>query len=344
MGICLTNIASYVPDKVLSNADLEKTVDTHDEWIRKHTGIQERRICGLNEASSDLMIPAARKVLASSGLNKVDAVVVTTPFPDRLVEHVSDTFAKKLGLPDDVLAIDVIAECSGFPWAIASAVEMMENPRNLGRFQTVMVVSGDATSKFVDQTDRSTVVLFGDAGAAGLLQNIPGKRGVIGWRRASDRTHMDCMQIAAGGSAKPTSLETIAAGEHYMKFSFRGGAEMKKDIIELTPPLLKETCADYGLVLDDIDLLVPHQVNIQMTQPLEEILIKEGLRANVMFDDNIAKYGNCSCSSAPLALDTAYRQGRIKPGNIVVIVTWGAGLKIGILIMEWTMPKFQGGK
>lgn len=340
MGICLTNIASYVPDKVLTNAELERTVDTSDEWIRKYTGIQERRICGPNEASSDLMIPAARKILAAQP--KIDAIIVTTPFPDRLVEHVSDTFAKKLGLPDDVLAIDVIAECSGFPWAIASAVEMMENPRNLDRFQTVMVVSGDATSKFVDQAERATVVLFGDAGAAGLLENIPEKRGIIGWRRASDRTHMDCMQIQAGGSAMPASHETVDKGLHYMHFSYRGGAEMKKDIIELTPPLLVETCADYGLSLADIDLLVPHQVNIQMTNPLEEILMQNGLRGGVMFDDNIAKYGNCSCSSAPLALDTAYRQGRIKPGDIVVIVTWGAGLKIGILILKWTMPKFQG--
>lgn len=338
MGICITDIASYVPEKVRTNADLEKMVDTTDEWIRTRTGIRERRISEPDQAASDLMVAATKKLQ----IPKLDVVVVTTPFPDRMVEHVSDTFTKKIGLDDTVLAIDIQAECSGIPWAMASAVEMMENPRNMGRYNNVLLVSGDTTSKFTDPDDRATVPLFGDAAFAAILQKRPECRGIIGWRRASDRTHMDCLQIKAGGSANPASHDTVNAREHYMHFSEAGGGQMLTDIVRLTPPLLKGTLADYGLGLKDIDHLIPHQVNIRITNPLKRRLIEEGLREGVLFDANIERYGNCSCSSSGLALDTVHREGKIKPGDIIVVVTWGAGLKIGILILEWVMPQFRG--
>lgn len=330
MGIIITGIGSYVPDKILTNFDLEKMVDTTDEWIRSRTGISERHISGPNEFSSDLMAPAARQALAMAGkdIREIDLIVVATSFPDKIVPLTSDIFAEKIGAPRNLTAIDMNAECASFCWALASCCEMIIiDPQ---QYQTVLLVSGDTTSKFTDYTDRESCVLFGDAGAAVVLEQNFGREGtgIIGWYRKSDRRFLDCLSAPYGGA---------------MHFGPNGGGPLLKAIVEITPPMLEEFCAKYHIDIAKIAKIVPHQLNQRITDALKKAMVKQGLPTDVVYDKNIAKFGNCSGTSVGLALDACYREGGLSPGDLVILIGWGAGLKIGITALRWTLPQITKG-
>lgn len=346
MGVVITGIGSYVPEKIMENSDFEKMVDTTDEWIRERTGICERRISAPEQASTDLIVPAAQQALecAKLSIDEIDSIYVTTSFPDRPVELSSDILAAKLDAPPNLLAIDVNAECAGFCWTIASAVEMMENRRNQNRFPKVLVVSGDATSKFVDYTDRNSCILFGDGAGAVVLETVPDEEnGIIGWRRESDRGYQDCLRVIAGGTAMPASHETVDQKLHYMHFGPQGGAPMLKAIVGRMPDLCLELCQDYDIDIRKIKRIIPHQLNKRITDAAKKRLCELGVKEEVIFDANTARFGNCSGSSVPLALDTVYRQGDLEPGDLVLLIAFGAGLKYGAVLLRWWLPKFQGG-
>lgn len=316
----IIGIGSAVPGTILDNEELSVMVNTSNEWIMSHVGIKTRHIAGPDEFSTDLMIKPARFALASAGLSidDIDVIFVTTSYPDQLVPLPSDDFARKIGAKNTLLAIDISAACAGFCWAIASVVEHLDTHPLCN---TVLLVSGDATSKHVDYTDRNTCVLFGDGGGAVVIQRQI-KISIFGVERYSDRAGYECLSAEAGGT---------------MHFGPKGGSPMLKEIVGKTPALLEGFCHDLNFELKEIDHLVPHQLNSVIVNSLEEKLIKRGLRPGVLFSDNIANYGNCSGSSVPMALDTLYRQKRLKYNDTVVLATWAAGMKFSFVALRWIM-------
>lgn len=345
MAIVITGIGSDVPPSRLTNKDFEKMgLKTSDSWIVSHTGIKTRPIAGPDQASSDLMVPAAQKALENANLaiSDIDLIIATSSFPDRIVELTSDIIATKLSAPANLLAVDVNAECAGFCWALADAVEKMTYDWH---FQRALVVSGDATTRFVDYQDRETCVLFGDGAGAVVLENRADEaNGIIGWRRESDRRYQDCLRVEAGGTAMPANLETVEKRRHYMHFGPKGGSPMLRAIVSRMPDLCLELCQGYGIDIRSIKRIIPHQLNKRITDAAKERLMKMGVKEEVIFDANTARYGNCSGSSVPMALDTVYRQGDLEPGDLVLLIAFGAGLKYGAVLLRWWLPKFQGGK
>jgi len=338
-SIVITGTGSYWPEKILTNQDLEKMVDTSDEWIRTRTGISERRIAALEQASSDLMVPAAEKALAMANrkIEEIDLIITSWSWPDAFVPGTSDIFAEKIGAPKNLLAQDFTAQCSGFVWALGWAYDKMRlYPK---KYQRVLLVSGDVTTKFVDDKDRNTCPLFGDGAGALILEylDIEGY-GILGYLEASDRNFLDCLSVPAGGTAKPASYETILNREHFMRFGPKGGSPMLKAIVPIIPKLMQDLCAEIGIEPSEVDLIIPHQLNQRIIDPAKKRLKKLGIG---IYDRNIARYGNCSGSSVAMALDTAYREGLIEKGDHIQLQSYGAGLKYGTVAVRWWLEKFQ---
>jgi 3-oxoacyl-[acyl-carrier-protein] synthase III len=332
-SFCITGIGSYVPEKILTNDDLSKMVDTNDEWITQRTGIKERRIADVGVSSSDLMVPAAQKALAMAGktVADLDLLLVSYSFPDQLVPHTSDTFAKKLGAPNTTPALDVIAECVGFCQAIGEAYDKM---RLYPRYRTVLVVSGDAMSKFLDYQDRETCVLFGDGAGSVVIERIEKEGyGILGYRMSSDREYINCLSTKAGGTALPTSHDKVERREQYVHFGPDGGGPMLKAIVRKIPELRRQICADTGVPQEAIRLVIPHQLNKRITDASKK------QSALPIYDRNIARYGNCAGSSVSLALDTAFQEGEIARGDYVMLEAYGAGMKYGNVMLRWWLSK-----
>lgn len=342
-SIVITGTGSYWPETVLTNEDLGKMVDTSDEWIKRRTGMRERRISSSEQASSDLMVPAAQRALQMAGktVEEIDLIVVVWSFPDQLVPGTSDLFAEKIGAPKKLLAIDFTAQCSGFCWALDYAYDKMRSRPTKNR--VVLVVSGDATSKFVDYQERETCVLFGDgAGAAVLEHVIEDGYGILGYVEACDRSFIGCLSIKAGGSAYPSSPETILRREHFMHFGPDGGAPMLTAIVRRVPELCLEVCEEAGIKPAQLKLIIPHQLNQRIIDASKKPLVKLGVSADVIYDANIARFGNCSGSSIAMALDTAYREGRFEHGDYIQLQTYGAGLKYAGIVIRWWLERYQG--
>jgi 3-oxoacyl-[acyl-carrier-protein] synthase-3 len=325
MTAMITGIDSYTPKDVLDNEAFEVMVDTTDEWIRDRTGIQERRISKPNKFSTDMMVPPSQEALRVAGLrlDQIDLLIATTSFPDRLVELPSDILADKLGLPYDTPALDVNAECAGFCWALAQAKELMALYPY--KYRRVLVASGDTTTKHVDYNDRGSCILFGDAGGAVVLEQGL-ETGIFGAYRRSDRRYQDCLRTDRDG---------------LMHFGPRGGGPMLEAIVRLTPPMIEEFCEEFDLSVSRVKKVIPHQVNKRITDALRKAFAKMGFAPDALYDKNIARFGNCSGSSVPLALDTCWREGELSYGDLVLLVAWGAGLKIGMVGLYWTMPNFK---
>lgn len=323
MGFVITGTASYVPEKTLTNFDLEKMVDTTDEWIRKRTGISERRISEPDIYASDLMVSATKKLLAETGgsMAEYDLIITAAPLREAKVPRTSDIFAQKMGAPSETLTIDVDAQCATFPWAVATACEMMTTNPN---YQKTLIASADATSKSTDYTDRGSCILFGDAGAAQEITYSLAKKGIIGYKRYANREYIHCLNAPDGGK---------------MHFGENGGTDLMKGIVQLTPKLLDNFLKDHNISFEQIDMVIPHQLNKRVTDHIKKYMRKNGLKSDdAFYDDNIARYGNCSATSGPLALDTCYREGRLKPGDLVLMILWGAGMTVGIVAFYWTLP------
>jgi len=335
-SFCITGIGSEVPTTILTNDDLSKMVATSDEWITQRTGIKERRIADVGISSSDLMMPAAQKALAMARKTAadLDLILVTYSFPDQLVPNTSDTFAQKLGAPNTTLALDVTAQCAGFCLALGEAYDKMFL---YPRYRTVLVVSGDATSKFVDYQDRNTCILFGDGAGAVVMEGIDEEGyGILGYRMNSDREFIDCAGAKAGGTALPASLDTVGKREHYVHFGPDGGGPMLKAIVRKVPELRRQICADIGVPLEAISLVIPHQLNMRIVDASKR------QSATPVYDRNIARYGNCAGSSVALALDTAFREGEIVRGDYLMLEAYGAGMKYGNVVLRWWLPQHQG--
>jgi 3-oxoacyl-[acyl-carrier-protein] synthase-3 len=316
---------SYVPSRVLTNADLEKMVDTTDEWIVTRTGIRERRIAAPDEATSDMGAEAARRALASAGVaaEDVDIIIVATITPDMGFPNTACFVQAKIGAKN-AFCFDIEAACSGFVYALDIARQYI----GTGSARTALVIGAEKISCITDWTDRSMCVLFGDAAGAAVVQSVPGRSGILASVMKSDGTLSDLLKLPGGGSRHPTSPETIAQGLHYMKME---GRDVFKHAVTCMTDVARRALERAGLTVDDLDLIIPHQANQRIVSAIGERLGG----APEKYFVNLDRYGNTSAASVILALDEAHRMGRLQRGDRVLLVAFGGGFTWGATVLEW---------
>jgi len=321
----VVSVGSYTPARILTNADLEKLVQTTDEWITTRTGIKERRIAADNETTSDLATQAARRALARAGLHaeQVDLIVVATATPDMLFPSTACLVQEKLGAKR-AAAFDVEAACSGFLYGLEIGQQFIMSRT----YETVLVIGAEKLSSIVDWQDRNTCVLFGDGAGAALLQNRPGSHGLLTVYMGADGSKGSLLCVPAGGTSKPASTATVEGRLHYLRMD---GRETFKNAVPAMVNAAREVLRRCELSVDQIDCIIPHQANRRIIDAVAERL---KARPGQMFV-NLDKYGNTSAASVAIALDEAVALGRIKPGSLVLMVAFGAGFTWGAALIEW---------
>jgi 3-oxoacyl-[acyl-carrier-protein] synthase-3 len=319
-----------VPEKVITNQDLEQIVDTNDEWIRSRTGIAERHVAAdPKETSATLAIVAARKALevADVPANKVDLIICATTTPEYLFPATACLIQDALGA-DNAGAFDLSAACSGFVYGLA----MARGQILAGDAEYVLVIGTETLSRIVDWTDRDTCILFGDGAGAVLVaaSEVPG--GILSVDLGSDGSGGNTLIVPAGGSAMSTSLETVSSGMHYVKMDGKAVFRFATRVMAASTRKVLERA---GYTTDDVDLVVPHQANIRIIQ--NSVLNQLKIPAEKVFV-NLEKYGNTSTASIPIALCEAIEAGKLKPGYKVVFVGFGAGLTWAACALDWRTP------
>ena len=313
----ITGVGAYVPDRVLTNLDLENMVDTSDEWIVQRTGIKERRIAAEAESTASMAVEAGRRACLDAGVDsaELDLIVCATITPETLCPSSACFVQRDLGATG-AAAFDLSAACSGWIYSLAVAQRFIE----AGQFKNCLIVGAETLSRFTDYTDRSSCILFGDgAGAAVMQPTTDSGRGVKYTVMHADGNGWDYIWIPAGGSKRPASQESVAERMHYLKMR---GREVYKFAIEKMQWLLEDCMSACGLSAADVDLVLPHQVNVRIIKSATEKLNFPIEKVYV----NIDRLGNTSAASVPIALDEALRSGRIGPGSTVVLIAFGAGL------------------
>ncbi len=318
-------IGSYLPEKVITNSDIEKMVDTNDEWIRTRTGIRERRQAAKGENASDMAAKASQQAIDNAGINPddIELIICTSLSPDQLCPSTASLIQKKLGLKN-AAAFDLSAACAGFAFALTTAVNFIE----AGMYKNVLVVGTEALSRLIDWKDRNTCILFGDGSGAVVVGQADEPYGVLGSYLASDGSKSDLIEIPAGGSAMPASAETIQNNKHYLQMK---GGEVFKFAVRVIPHAIQNAIDAAQISIDDVDLIIPHQANIRI---IEAAAKKLGLPMDKFFT-NLEFLGNTSTASVPLALQQAIKSSRLKKGDLVVIVGFGAGLSWGANAIRW---------
>jgi len=327
-GATIVGTGMYVPERVLTNFDLETMVDTSDEWIVERTGIRERRISAPAEASSDLAVIAARRALETAGIEpeQVDQIIVATTTPDRYLPSCASTVQSKLGATR-AAAYDMFAACTGFIYGLSIARGVI----GARVADTVLVIGVEQLSRIVDYTDRNTCVLFGDgAGAAVIRPCAPGE-GILSTSIHCDGTLGDLLEVPAGGSARPDSRETVDQHEHFIRMK---GKELFRVAVRGMEDSLRRALDLAGVRVEDLEVVIPHQANQRIVDATRERLGVSHERVIM----NIDRYGNTSSASIPITLDEVVRQGRLKPGDCVGFVAFGGGITWGASVARWTMP------
>lgn len=322
----ISALATYVPPKILDNEMLCRMVDTTDEWILQRTGIKTRHIVEKGVAASDLGKEAALKAVANAGLtpDDIDVIVVGTTTPDMFFPNTASLIQTKIGATK-CWGFDVAAACSGFTYSVGIASDLVA----AGRCGRALVVGADVMSAITDYTDRTTCVLFGDgAGAVIIEPAVEDGLGIIGCEYENDGSGWAALQMPAGGSLHPASHETVDKKMHFMK---QDGQTVFKFAVRKTEEITLKVLRAHGYTPDDVDLFVSHQANRRIIMSAGERL---GLpESKVML--NIQDYGNTTAATIPLALDDAIRQGRLKKGDLVVLVSVGAGFTVGSVLLRW---------
>jgi 3-oxoacyl-[acyl-carrier-protein] synthase III len=322
----IVGTGSYVPEKILTNADFERMVETSDEWIVSRTGIRERHMSSPQQATSDLALQASLRALDAAGLKPgdLDLVVCATVTPDTLFPSTACTLQDKLGARA-AAAMDISAACSGFIYGI----HMLRSLLATGAAKRVLLVGAETLTKITNYEDRGTCVLFGDgAGAVILVPETDGRHGVVASRIGSDGTAREMLYQPAGGSRIPATVESVQnklhtihmRGNEVFKVAVRGMEEVTRGVMD-----------DAGITAADIDLLIPHQANLRMIQALGSRLEVPDERVYV----NIDRYGNTSSASVPIALDEVVRSGRVRPEDLLMMVVFGGGLTWGAVAARW---------
>jgi 3-oxoacyl-[acyl-carrier-protein] synthase III len=321
----IVGLGTAVPPYVLTNADLERLVDTNDQWITERTGIKERRIAGRDDSTGSLGRQAAERALAVAGIdaNDIDLLIVVTASPDHLLPSASAILQLELGL-NRCAAMDVIAGCAGFVYGLATASQFVDS----GAAETAMVVGAETLSRITDYTDRTTCILFGDGAGAAVLRR--GERGVRAFSLGSDGTRSRLLFTPAGGTRFPATAGTVADRRHYIVME---GREVFKGAVTAMAASSLEAIRRSGLEPEDINLVIPHQANQRIIEATARRL--KVPMSNVVM--NIARYGNTSAASIPIAIAEAWEQGQIRPGQRLLLTAFGAGLAWGSLVLDWTL-------
>ncbi len=321
----ITAVGHYAPDKVLTNAMLEKMVETNDEWIRTRTGIRERRILE-NGATSDLAVPAVQMLLKNRGIGaeEIDVIIFATVTPDMFFPATACVLQEKIGAKK-AWGFDVSAACSGFVYAISLGAQLIE----AGTYKKIVVVGADKMSSIIDYTDRNTCILFGDAGAAVLLEPSPDPNfGIIDHKLYSDGSGGDFLYMKGGGSLNPPSHKTIDDKLHYI---YQDGKAVFKVAVVGMADVSEEIMKRNNLTGADVDWLVPHQANLRIIDATAE---RMGLdKSKVMI--NIDKYGNTTAATIPLCLSEWWHAGKVKKGQNLVFASFGAGYTWGAVYVKW---------
>ena len=321
----ILGIGTYVPERIMTNFDLEKIVETSDAWIQKMTGIKERRIAAENEATSDLAYNAAVKALESSNTKaeEIDLIVVATMTPDYFIPSVAAILQKRLGA-HHAAAFDLGAACSGFVYGLEAGGNFIAT----GMYKKVLVIGAEVFSRILDWEDRNTCVLFGDGAAAAILGEVEEGYGLIGSHLGADGDLDEVLIIPAGGSRTPATHETVDNKSHYVKMK---GQEVFKFAVKAMPGAVEKVLENTGISIDELELIVPHQANMRIINAAAK---KLGFPAE-KFVINLDRYGNTSAASVGLALGEALEKGMIKKGDNIALVGFGAGLTYASCVMKW---------
>lgn len=320
----IIGVGEYLPKKVLTNIDLEKIVDTSDEWITTRTGIKERRLAAKNEAASDLALNAAKEALADARLNPedLDLLIVATITPDMPFPSVACIVQNALGAKK-AICFDISAACAGFVYALSVAKQFIAR----GSCKNALVIGSEVLSSVTDWEDRNTCVLFGDGAGAAVLSEV-NSGGILSTYLGGDGSYVDLLKVPAGGSRIPASAQTVGDRLHYIKMQ---GNELFKLAVTLMAEAARVALKKAELGCKDINLVIPHQANIRIINAMAK---KLGLSQEKIYL-NIEKYGNMSSASTATALCEAVKEGRIKKGDIVLLDAFGAGLVWGACVIRW---------
>jgi 3-oxoacyl-[acyl-carrier-protein] synthase III len=321
----IVSTGRWLPDRVVTNFDLEKELDTSDEWIRERTGIRERRLAPPEIGAADMGAEASRIAMERAGIQpgELDVIVVSTATPDRLLPSTACDMQALLGATN-AAAYDIAAACSGFIYALSIA----EGHLLSGRAEVALVVSTEKMSAIVDWGDRSTAVLFGDGAGAAIVKRAENRRGLLSTFLRSDGTLAELLWRPAGGARVPMDVAVLDERNHLVKMA---GREVFKAAVRSMAEAADQALLRAGLTGEDIDLMIPHQANMRIIEATAKY-------ANVPMDKvfvNVDRYGNMSSATIPVALDEAVEQDRLRPGDYVLMVAFGAGFTWASCVIQW---------
>ncbi|HEV8140863.1 MAG TPA: beta-ketoacyl-ACP synthase III [Pyrinomonadaceae bacterium] len=313
------------PEGVLTNADLEKIVETSDDWITTRTGIKQRRKAAPGEYTSQFATLASRQAIERAGIdaNDIDLILCATVTPDQILPSTACLIQAQLGA-NKAAAMDIVAACSGFVYGITIAEPMIRS----GQIKYALIIGAELLTRYVDYTDRSTCVLFGDGAGAAILGPVEGDRGVLAAKIRSDGRYEEQLYAPGGGTKGGFTAETIARGDHFFKMK---GNEVFKVAVRSMNDISRQVLCEAGLKTEDIDLFIPHQANQRITEAVANQLKVDMSRVY----SNIARTGNTSSASIPICLDECVESGRIKSGDNVLMASFGGGFTWGAVTMRW---------
>jgi len=322
-------LGSYVPERILTNHDLEKIVDTTDEWIQTRTGITERHISSGEQASSDLGLIAAQRALDDANITpaEIDLIIVATATPDMLFPSTACIIQSKLGA-NRAAAFDIGAGCTGFIYALVTAAQFISN----GSYKKVLVIGAETLSKVTNWSDRNTCVLLADGAGAVVLDAVPFGEGVLGFTLGADGNGGKYLLQPAGGSRLPASIETVKQNLHTLQMN---GPEIFKFAVKIMVEVTEETLKKANLLKEDVNLFIPHQANRRIIEAATKRL---GFSMNKVVV-NIDRFGNTSSASIPIAMQEAFGNGRIYTGDNLLLMGFGAGITWGAVALKWTKQR-----
>ncbi|MDK2822173.1 MAG: 3-oxoacyl-[acyl-carrier-protein] synthase [Clostridia bacterium] len=325
-SVGIIGTGSYVPEQVVTNKDLEKLVDTSDEWIVTRTGISERRKAESHIATSDMGVIAGQRAIEAAGLkpDDIDLIIVATITPDMFFPSTACIIQEKIGAIN-ASAFDLSAACTGFIYGLAVGSQFIAS----GMYKHVLVIGAETLSRILNPADRNTLVLFGDGAGAAVLGPVEDGKGFLAFDLGSDGSGGNLLYLEAGGSRLPVSEETIKKGQHYLAMS---GNDVFKFAVRIMGETSLKTLEKAGLTREDVDYLVPHQANIRIVDAAVKRLKLPAEKVYV----NLDKYGNMSGASIPVALDEALKENKINKDDIIVLVGFGAGLTWGACVIRWS--------
>src|SRR5687767_1616144 len=313
------------PSGILTNADLEKIVDTTDEWITTRTGIKQRRKAAPGEYTSQFATRASQEAIERAGIDPadIDLILCATVTPDQILPSTACLIQAQLGA-SKAAAMDIVAACSGFVYGVTIAEPMIRS----GQIKYALVIGAELLTRYVDYTDRGTCVLFGDGAGAAILGPVEGDRGILASKIRSDGRYEEQLYAPGGGTKGGFSAETIARGDHFFKMK---GNEVFKIAVRSMSDISKQVLCEAGLTTEDVNLFIPHQANQRITEAVANMLKVDP----ALVYSNISQHGNTSSASIPICLDECVQAGRIKKDDIVLLASFGGGFTWGAVVMRW---------